>query len=51
MCEAVGHRVKRSSGWPSGPLKLAGLAEGGHRRLSEAEIERLRGGGPPGARR
>ncbi|MBA2513513.1 MAG: rRNA pseudouridine synthase [Solirubrobacterales bacterium] len=42
MCEAIGHRVKRLERIAFGPLRLGGLAEGGHRRLTEAEVERLR---------
>lgn len=42
MCEAIGHRVKRLERVAFGPLRLGGLAEGGHRRLSDAEVERLR---------
>jgi 23S rRNA pseudouridine2605 synthase len=50
MCEAVGHRVKRLERVAFGTLRLGGLAEGGFRRLSEAEVERLRGAGRRGAR-
>ena len=42
MCEAVGHRVTSLERVAFGPLRLAGLAEGQSRRLSAAEIERLR---------
>jgi 23S rRNA pseudouridine2605 synthase len=42
MCEAVGHRVVALERVAFGPLRLAGLAEGRYRRLSGAEIERLR---------
>jgi len=42
MCEAVGHRVKRLERVAFGPLRLGHLAEGGHRRLSRAEIDALR---------
>jgi 23S rRNA pseudouridine2605 synthase len=48
MCEAVGHRVKRLERIGFGPLKLGGLAEGGHRRLTEQEIGALRAGAAPG---
>jgi 23S rRNA pseudouridine2605 synthase len=42
MCEAVGHPVKELERIAFGPLRLSGLAEGAHRRLTAAEIERLR---------
>jgi 23S rRNA pseudouridine2605 synthase len=42
MCAAVGHPVVRLERVRFGPLRLAGLAEGRHRRLSAAEVERLR---------
>jgi 23S rRNA pseudouridine2605 synthase len=42
MCEAVGHPVKELARIAFGPLQLGGLAEGAHRRLTAAEIERLR---------
>ena len=42
MVEAVGHRVVRLERVAFGPLRLRGLAEGQHRRLSAAEVERLR---------
>jgi 23S rRNA pseudouridine2605 synthase len=42
MCEAVGHRVLELHRVAFGPLRLAGLAPGSHRRLTEAEVERLR---------
>ena len=42
MCEAVGHRVTSLERVAFGPLRLAGLAEGQSRRLSDAEVERLR---------
>jgi 23S rRNA pseudouridine2605 synthase len=42
MCEAVGHRVLVLQRVAYGPLELGGLAVGEHRRLSEAEVERLR---------
>ncbi len=50
MCEAVGHRVKRLERVAFGNLRLGGLAEGGYRRLSDAEVERLRGAGRGSAR-
>jgi 23S rRNA pseudouridine2605 synthase len=43
MCEAVGHRVLELERVAFGPLRLGGLAAGEHRRLSPAEVERLRG--------
>ena len=48
MCEAVGHRVVELRRVSFGPLELGGLGEGGSRRLSDAEVERLRdaAGGP-----
>jgi 23S rRNA pseudouridine2605 synthase len=42
MVEAVGHRVASLERVAFGPLRLAGLEPGAHRRLSQAEIERLR---------
>ena len=48
MCEEVGHPVKRLRRVAFGPLKLGDLAEGGVRRLSTAEIERLRAPAPRG---
>lgn len=42
MCEAVGHRVVLLERVAFGPLRLEGLAEGEHRRLTPAEVERLR---------
>ncbi len=41
MCEAVGHPVLALQRTGFGPLRLGELAPGAHRRLSEAEIERL----------
>jgi 16S rRNA U516 pseudouridylate synthase RsuA-like enzyme len=38
----VGHRVTALERVAFGPLRLQGLAEGEHRRLSAAEVERLR---------
>jgi 23S rRNA pseudouridine2605 synthase len=43
MCEAVGHPVERLQRVAFGPLRLAGLKEGAARRLTAAEVERLRG--------
>jgi 23S rRNA pseudouridine2605 synthase len=42
MVEAVGHRVASLERVAFGPLRLQGLAAGKHRRLSAAEVERLR---------
>ena len=42
MLEAVGHPVVSLQRVAFGPLRLGSLAEGGHRRLSDAEVERLR---------
>jgi|HubBroStandDraft_3_1064219.scaffolds.fasta_scaffold00968_6 23S rRNA pseudouridine2605 synthase len=43
MCEAVGHPVLELRRVAFGPLTLGELAPGAHRRLSEAEVELLRG--------
>jgi 23S rRNA pseudouridine2605 synthase len=45
MCEAVGFPVKELQRIAIGPLRLGELAPGHHRRLSKAEVERLRAGG------
>jgi 23S rRNA pseudouridine2605 synthase len=42
MCKAVGHPVLELTRTRFGPLRLDGLAPGAHRRLSDAEVERLR---------
>jgi 23S rRNA pseudouridine2605 synthase len=42
MCEAVGHPVERLERIAFGPLVLGDLAEGGVRRLTQPEVERLR---------
>jgi 23S rRNA pseudouridine2605 synthase len=42
MCEAVGHRVVELERVAFGPLGLRALAPGESRRLTKAEIERLR---------
>ena len=42
MCEAVGHEVVELERVAFGPLGLRGLAPGESRRLTKAEIERLR---------
>jgi 23S rRNA pseudouridine2605 synthase len=44
MCEAVGHRVVELERIALGPLRLDDLAPGESRRLSEAEVARLRRG-------
>jgi 23S rRNA pseudouridine2605 synthase len=47
MCEAVGHRVIALERVAFGPLRLDRLANGAHRRLEPAEVQRL--SGPSGA--
>jgi 23S rRNA pseudouridine2605 synthase len=42
MCEAVGHRVLKLERVGFGPLRLERLPEGEFRRLTPAEVERLR---------
>ena len=42
MCEAVGHRVVDLRRVAFGSLRLCELAAGRHRRLTAAEVERLR---------
>ncbi|HEY8303523.1 MAG TPA: pseudouridine synthase [Solirubrobacteraceae bacterium] len=42
MCEAVGHPARELERVAFGPLRLGGLASGAHRRLGEADVERLR---------
>jgi 23S rRNA pseudouridine2605 synthase len=42
MCEAVGHPVVELTRIAFGPLRLGDLPPGRHRRLTAAEIERLR---------
>ena len=42
MCEAVGYPVKELTRIAFGPLRLGDLGPGKHRRLTAAEIERLR---------
>jgi 23S rRNA pseudouridine2605 synthase len=42
MCEAVGHRVVALERVAFGPLRLGDLRPGEHRRLTPAEVERLR---------
>jgi 23S rRNA pseudouridine2605 synthase len=46
MCEAAGHRVRELHRTEFGPLRLGDLSEGSHRRLTQAEVERLRSAGP-----
>jgi len=43
MCDAVGHPVRELQRVAFGPLKLGDLAVGAHRRLTDAEVERLQG--------
>jgi 23S rRNA pseudouridine2605 synthase len=47
MCEAVGHRVVELERIAFGPLRLGDLAAGRHRRLTAAEVERLRNAARP----
>jgi 23S rRNA pseudouridine2605 synthase len=42
MCEAIGHRVTALERIAFGPLRLERLPEGEFRRLTPAEVERLR---------
>jgi 23S rRNA pseudouridine2605 synthase len=42
MCAAVGHPVRQLERTRYGPLRLADLAPGKHRRLTPAEVEQLR---------
>jgi 23S rRNA pseudouridine2605 synthase len=42
MCAAVGHPVLELRRVGFGPLRLGRLAPGGHRRLTEGELQRLR---------
>jgi 23S rRNA pseudouridine2605 synthase len=42
MCEAVGHHVTALERVAFGPLRLGHLKPGAHRRLSAAEVERLK---------
>lgn len=50
MCAEVGHAVKTLERVAYGPLRLGDLAQGGVRKLSQAEVERLRGLTPGGDR-
>jgi 16S rRNA U516 pseudouridylate synthase RsuA-like enzyme len=47
MLEAVGHPVKELTRVRFGPLTLGDLPAGGVRRLSPAEVDRLRRAGRP----
>ena len=49
MLDLVGHRVETLERVAFGPLRLGTLPPGGHRRLTAAEVERLRGTGRPPA--
>jgi 23S rRNA pseudouridine2605 synthase len=51
MCEAVGHRVVDLRRVAFGSLRLGDLAAGRHRRLTAAEVERLRKDARGGAAR
>jgi 23S rRNA pseudouridine2605 synthase len=51
MFEAVGHRVTSLERVAFGPLGLRGLAPGESRRLTRAEVERLRRAAGPVPRR
>lgn len=42
MCDAIGHPVTELTRIAFGPLRLTNLAPGQHRRLTQAEVERLR---------
>jgi 23S rRNA pseudouridine2605 synthase len=42
MCEAVGHPVEALERIAFGPLRLGRMAPGAHRRLTAAELQRLR---------
>jgi 23S rRNA pseudouridine2605 synthase len=46
MCEAVGHPVVALRRVAFGPMRLGDLAPGDHRRLTAAEVRRLREGSP-----
>ena len=49
MCEAVGHPVVELCRTAFGPLRLGDLPEGGRRRLTATEVERLRAASRPDA--
>jgi 23S rRNA pseudouridine2605 synthase len=51
MCEAVGHRVVELERVALGPLGLRGLEPGESRRLTDAEVDRLRRAAGPRPRR
>ena len=50
MCAAIGHPVHRLQRVAFGPLRLGDLGEGHVRRLSPAEVARLRDAAAPPAR-
>ena len=50
MCDAVGHPVVRLARVAFGPLGLGDLEVGKHRRLSRAEVDRLKGALPSESR-
>ncbi|HWI70500.1 MAG TPA: pseudouridine synthase [Baekduia sp.] len=50
MCDAVGQPVAKLQRIAFGPLRLEGLGVGGVRRLSPAEVQRLRDAAAPPAR-
>jgi 23S rRNA pseudouridine2605 synthase len=50
MCEAVGHPVRELTRIAFGPLRLKDLAPGQHRRLTAAEVQRLRDAAGDGRR-
>ena len=50
MCEAVGHPVISLQRVAFGPLELAGLAPGAHRRLTDAEVDALSRAAAPARR-
>jgi 23S rRNA pseudouridine2605 synthase len=50
MCAEVGQPVAKLQRIAFGPLRLGGLGEGGVRRLSPAEVQRLRDAAAPPAR-
>jgi 23S rRNA pseudouridine2605 synthase len=51
MCEAVGHQVVELERVAFGPLGLGGLGPGESRRLTQAEVDRLRRAAEPRRRR
>jgi 23S rRNA pseudouridine2605 synthase len=50
MCDVVGHSVRELTRIAFGPLRLKDLAPGHHRRLTAAEVERLRAAAGDGRR-